>query len=310
MSKRKAFTLPELLIVIAIIALLISILLPVLWQVRRRAIVLVCPIAYMGDDGMLHLTDPYGKWDLDYLETRGPSKRGSRIRWSPSGQRIGLSLEGPRPAILDPMSGHVRVHPQSYPAVFSGWFDSSTFVDSDMNSPSRYCVRDVDTGAIRQTLVGPSIGEWEVASLPPHVTGGQFIAVAPAAGEGIRAVVLLRKDLTVGKVIAHETGVNPVVDPLGEWVAWYVGVGNGKRVVAIKRMSEPSSAPSTLVGQQFQSVTFCDWTEDGRLLVNAKENGVWGLAILDKSGNIVRRIPTAVPPNQKSYASWRKYGHR
>jgi len=36
----------------------------------------------------------------------------------------------------------------------------------------------------------------------------------------------------------------------------------------------------------------------------------WGLVILDKSGNVMRELATAVPPYPHSGASWRKYGHQ
>src|SRR5438067_2309573 len=63
--QRKAFTLVELLVVLAIIAILISILLPVLIKIRRRAMVLACPIAYVGEDSMIHICDPTGVRDLE-----------------------------------------------------------------------------------------------------------------------------------------------------------------------------------------------------------------------------------------------------
>jgi len=174
MSKRKAFTLPELLIVIAIIALLISILLPVLWQVRRRALVLACPIAYVGEDKVVHLTDPYGKWDLAYPDARAAQSYQPWVQWSPSGQGIGVTVStGPgswAPAILDPMSARVRTYSQAHLSSFTGWCDSSTFLDGDGNGT--FCLRDVDNGAIRWTLTVPGLRNHNVNLLPPNVTGG------------------------------------------------------------------------------------------------------------------------------------------
>jgi prepilin-type N-terminal cleavage/methylation domain-containing protein len=56
--RSRAFTLVELLVVIAIIMILIAILLPVCIKIRTPALVLVCPIAYVGEDGAVYLTDP------------------------------------------------------------------------------------------------------------------------------------------------------------------------------------------------------------------------------------------------------------
>ena len=84
--------------------------------------------------------------------------------------------------------------------------------------------------------------------------------------------------------------------------------------VALKRLDEPSSVLPTVLGEQFSQAFFCDWTEDGNLLVNARKGGEassdWGLVILDKSGNVMRELATAVRPYRNSGASWRKYGHQ
>ena len=101
-----------------------------------------------------------------------------------------------------------------------------------------------------------------------------------------------------------------MVDPVGDWVAFAADAPPSKLVVAVKHLSEPPSMPLRLLGAQFEWAFFCDWTEDGKLLVNAKENGVWCLVILEKDGTIVRRLPTAVRPFPECRASWRKYGHR
>jgi len=72
---------------------------------------------------------------------------------------------------------------------------------------------------------------------------------------------------------------------------------------------------TAVLGEQLSEASFCDWTEDGNLLVNARKGGEpssdWGLVILDKSGNVMRELVTAVRPcSMSSGASWRKYGHQ
>jgi hypothetical protein len=136
--------------------------------------------------------------------------------------------------------------------------------------------------------------------------------------------VFFRRDLTPGRKV-HEEGAaemgalvfeGPRVDPLGEYVAWTQKRTGGERglmapkVVAVKSVSDHSSRAPTILGRQFQSIYFCDWTEQGTLLCNVNTGRGWQLAILDRKGSVLRWLATTTPPASGAIASFRKYGHR
>src|SRR5688500_5385680 len=57
------FTLVEVLVVVAIVSILVAILMPALKKARHHAAVLASPIAYLGADSRVHLTDASGALD-------------------------------------------------------------------------------------------------------------------------------------------------------------------------------------------------------------------------------------------------------
>src|SRR5882672_12884321 len=139
MRHRKAFTLVELLVVIAIIAILIAILLPVCITIRNRAQVLVCPIAYVGEDGGVYLTDPKGYHAVQISEsgtiTIPQHDRRSPLTWSPCGRRLSYYSFNRLTTVQstcfqEPSSGRAW---RLARVLVSGWIDSETFLGDDRN---------------------------------------------------------------------------------------------------------------------------------------------------------------------------------
>jgi hypothetical protein len=82
---------------------------------------------------------------------------------------------------------------------------------------------------------------------------------------------------------------------------------------------EPTVIAANKVGPEYSHMLFCDWTDDGNLLVNAckgsaspdfMHGGDWRLLIISKQGNLLREVETSVPPYPGSVASWRRYWHQ
>ena len=315
---RGAFTLVELLVVIAIISVLISILLPVLSKARRRAQVLASPIAYVGKDYRLHLTNPSGDIDIDLA---GPRIENCCVchsppAWSPSGRKIAFRLMdrgGAYVGIVEPISGRVVKFPERPGGYFVGWVSADQFLARDDGRFSgRFWVRDANTGAVSRTM---NIGhEPMCVSAVPTVAGAYFIATDVGSQRGRETICLLRKDLSLGKPIySSMDGLlqSPRVDPMGEYVAWTNSRGSSNSaVIAMKAIKSHSSEPPTLIGGSYGSAFFCDWTEDSKLLANITIGGHYTLAIFDRNGRLVRKIPTAVEPAPGVVASWRKYLHK
>ncbi|MCY2950820.1 MAG: prepilin-type N-terminal cleavage/methylation domain-containing protein [Planctomycetota bacterium] len=313
MRRSKAFTLVELLVVIAVIALLMALLLPVLRKVRRKALVLVCPIAYNANNGRLYLTGPRGGHLVEVFADEGihhPDCAYAPPFWSPDGRRLGfhrvgdLGEYGPRGHfVMDPMTNQWHRHN----AGWHGWVDSSSYL-CEFNGVSA-SIANADTGAVVTKRVpgGVDLGSSLFIDSDLALANGFFVAA-----NGGRRVLLLRKNFSIGKVIWADTSggrnANPRGDRMGEWVAW-----TRNNAVALKYLKNVASEVPRMLATEYGGATFCDFSPDGNLLINARKkdsrNGEWGLLLIDKLGKLVRDIPTEVAPARGGYASWRKYRH-
>jgi prepilin-type N-terminal cleavage/methylation domain-containing protein len=313
-ARPRAFTLVELLVVIGIIAGLIAMLFPALRKARRAAVVLASPVAFVGSDNRVHLTDPSGGYDTKLMPvaTSNCPVCHSPPTWSPSGQSIAMQQQdsaGNYTALIDPMGLIPTRFTAQQNRVFVAWLDNSRILTQDGGQTYEL---NIASGQVRPSAQR-SDHIYYVSNAPANAPG-PYIAAIQLHGKA--AVAFLNKDLSPGKVVWREPQISsgfphqwPRVDFNGEWVGWTNNT-NGRKV-AIKSVNDRSSAPPSVFSvDRATEVCFCDWTDQGQILANANYGSSWRLVILDRAGKLVRELPTDPPPAPGVIASWRQYGHK
>ena len=125
----------------------------VLPRVERHLLISACSIAYVADDGRLHLTN---EWGTVHVELDGPAvaARAGRAyappEWSPGGTYVAYQcLEAwdgtTHVAVLNPWSGERWVHASERGARFIGWLDEETWAEGNR-------ARDARTGEVSAEL--------------------------------------------------------------------------------------------------------------------------------------------------------------
>jgi len=322
----RAFTVVELLVVVAIISILIAVLLPVTMKARRRAVVLASPVAYARMDLGISISHPTGRAELDVAPSSTLCWNGhpQGPLWSPSGTYIGHTIhigqgEMHYVAIVHAASGRVIRHDLG--DRFCGWVDDSRFILTRFDARGTvFMIYDAESGLLREAVSRDNLRVYDATlAVAAASSGAAYVTVShdPDA----MCVVLLRSDFSRFKTLWREPNTpryplpEPRMDPFGEYVAWTMrDPASGGNVIAVKPIKDPTSAAPYVV--RFSASpsgygVFLDWTDDGDLMAADSGAGGSALSIYDTRGNLKRAVPVDMGPTHVAgAASWRKYWHR
>lgn len=312
----RAFTLVELLVVIALIVILLSLLMGPIRTVWRSAAVLACPLVYVDAQGMVHVCGPEGQ--QDWIVCNIPAT-GGNPRWSPRGDKIAY-LGGTSVVVVEPASG--RTQRVDFLDSFE-WVDNDTLVGTVWrpggNRIWRVNLRD---GKSQMWKDLPALNEHSghiAMHRQPVFSPGYVVAEGERVWNPMMDIVQRSSEWSLKKTIWSDPGNDvvdefPRMDAMGEYVGWTRGRTSGlcnERVVAFKHIKEEPSRPPQILGREYRSMVFCDWIGADLLVAIDRQDGTRCLAVIKKDGSLVRELamPEGIAGGSTPPASWRTYGH-
>ena len=313
--ERGGFTLVELLVVIAILSILLAILFPTYSRVKRMATAVACPIAYIAEDRTVWVCDTTGSHQLKVSDREINE---AFLAWSPEGTKLTFRAA----------AGTVIVDPSTSRTAIVGDLENAVWVSRDKLLGNRYVGSDGRNDLYRVSTVTGQATLWKQRKAMRLPYGQTWCHYAPLQVQGFVVAeadviwlptsdVVLRSDTWASRRTIWEDPGNNIedfnarVDDLGEYIAWtrarQARIG-GPWYVAVKRVNDGPSVPPTILGADFESLSFCDWTPEGQLLVVVTRGGKPELAIMDKGGHLIQTIPTGkgLLDNPGRIAAWRR----